>query len=181
MLRSKRFIKAVSPASCRISFDHHSVAARRWPARLQQCALLFVARACTLRTCCCLAVATIGLRRDMAIGELDVQTLAAMHVGGAAEHAAFGVAGEREAAGEHVVIAERVEELDARIEAVARPRHQSWKSEAARAGETGQQVAPSTRGIAHATRPEPRGCARERDAMGMGIGAERAAEPRTHA
>src|SRR6476659_9024456 len=118
MLRSKRFIKAVSLASCRISFDHHSVAARRWPARLQQCALLFVARACTLRTCCCLAVTTIGLRRDRASGELDVQTLAAMHVGGAAEHAAFGVAGEREAAGEHVVIAERVEELDARIEAV---------------------------------------------------------------
>src|SRR6478672_5249935 len=125
MLRSKRFIKAGSLASCRISFDHHSVAARRWPARLQQCALLFVARACTLRTCCCLAVATIGLRRDMAIGELDVQTLAAMNVGGAAEHAAFGVAGEREAAGKHIVITERVEQLGARIEPLARPRHKS--------------------------------------------------------
>ena len=67
----------------------------------------------------------------MAIGELDVQTLAAMNVGGAAQHAAFGVAGEREAAGEHIVIAERVEEPDARIEALARARHQGWKSAAA--------------------------------------------------
>src|SRR4029077_15395326 len=97
MLRSKRFIKAGSLASCRISFDHHSVAARRWPARLQQCALLFVARACTLRTCCCLAVATIVLCRDMAIGELDVQTLAAMTIGCAGDYAALCVAGEREA------------------------------------------------------------------------------------
>src|SRR4249920_2694656 len=127
MLRSKRFIKAGSLASCRISFDHHSVAARRWPARLQQCALLFVARAHTLRTCCSLAVATIGLRRDMAIGELDVQTLTAMNVGGAAKHPPFRVAAEGEAAGEHVVIAERVEEPGARIEALARSRHQSWK------------------------------------------------------
>ena len=67
----------------------------------------------------------------MAIGELDVQTLAAMNVGGVAEHAAFGVAGEREAAGEHIMIAERIEELDAGIEALARARHQSWKSAAA--------------------------------------------------
>ena len=63
----------------------------------------------------------------MAIGELDVQMLAAMHIGGAAKHPPLGVAGDGKAAGEHVVIAERVEELDARIEALARPRHQSWK------------------------------------------------------
>ena len=72
---------------------------------------------------CRLAVATIGLRSNMAIGELDVQALAAVDLGGPTQHAAFGVAHQREAARKHVVIAERVEEPGARIEALARPRH----------------------------------------------------------
>src|SRR6478672_296361 len=115
MLRSNRFITAGLPASCRSHFSHHSVGLRQWPARLQQCALLFVARPHTLRTCCCLAVATIGLCSYMAIGEFDVQTLAGVNLGGTAEHAAFGVAHQGKAAREHIVIAERVEELGARI------------------------------------------------------------------
>src|SRR5258705_5942326 len=100
MLRSKRFIKAGSLASCRIAFDHHSVGARRWPARLQQCALLFVARARALRTCGNFPVAAIGLRRYLAIGELDVQTLAGVDLSGAADHSDLGLASEREAAGQ---------------------------------------------------------------------------------
>ena len=66
----------------------------------------------------------------MAIRKLDVQMFATMHIGGAAKHPPLGVAGDVKATGEHVVIAERVEELDSRIEALARPRHQSWKSAA---------------------------------------------------
>ena len=60
----------------------------------------------------------------MAIGELDVQMLTGMNVRSAPQHLPFGVAGDGEAAGKHVVIAERIEEPRAGIETLARPRHQ---------------------------------------------------------
>src|SRR5262249_30772737 len=122
MLRSKRFITAWPPASSQSRFSHLSVGSTSRPALLQQFALLFVALR-ALRACCHLALATFAFRRYMAIGELDVQTFPRAHVCGAAEHAPLSIAHEGEAAREHIVIAERVEELGARIEALSRPRH----------------------------------------------------------
>src|SRR5215831_3920530 len=92
----------------------------------------------------------------MAIGELNVQTLPGVHLCGAAEHAAFGIAGEGKAAREHIVIVERVEKLDACVEALSRPGHEASEYAPARPVEPGEPIASPQRHVAHEMGSEPR-------------------------
>ena len=92
----------------------------------------------------------------MAIGELDVQALARTDLRGTAEHAPLGVAHQGKATREHIVIAERVEKLGARVEAApATAPIRSYKRAPSRAVEAVELVAPSPRRVPHEMRPEP--------------------------
>ncbi len=87
-----------------------------------------------------LALARVGMSADMAIGELDVESRTRLHFGGAAQHRAVGRPHQGEAARQHVVIAERLEQLCLAVELRPRAREQRGDRSFAGAIEADQPV-----------------------------------------
>src|SRR3954466_4416303 len=94
-VRSKRFI--TPRGSIPMSSSYHSVGFRVAPDRLQQCALVSAVARAPSRARRGFAAAGRDFRRDMAVGEFEVERLARRDLGGAADHAALGAADKGEA------------------------------------------------------------------------------------
>src|SRR5262249_21673634 len=117
ILRSKRFIKAEWIEFYRCFFLPYTYGVSKSTTTFEESPSLSVGRlARLLRLRLELAAARIGMSPDMAIGELNVESSTWFHLRGSPQHRAGGIAHQREAACEHVVISERPEQFRLLIE-----------------------------------------------------------------
>src|SRR5262245_18683834 len=181
LLRSKRFIKA-RPRPFSALERHHTIKRYDKTSALEQSPLLFIATARPRdRFALDFAQARMGMRPNVGIGELDVESGVCFDFGGAADHGAVGGTHQSKAACEHILIAQRLEQFGLTVELGARARKQGSLGPRGGAVEAAEPVAAVPRGANEHMGVEAARAPLEPVAMNARIGDKRALQVRAGA